>query len=350
MEKLVDKGALPAPQHGCFTNADTELSGLERQLDMRDRQIQQLSAELAHLRRTFNHASAMARIGVWECSLADNCLTWSDVIYDMFEIPRAGRFNREEVLDLYTPASRAELDIKRAQAIADCGSFSMNAEIITRRGNRRWLRITASVDADEAGHPFRIFGMKQDITEERMHLNQIRELAENDMMTGLSNRARFQSVFSTFCEQHADGEAGLMLIDLDGFKGVNDTFGHPAGDACLKQVAMRLKIALGRSELVARVGGDEFAALLAPPVSLAEAEAMAWRVVEVLGAPMFYEGQPVVIGASVGLAFGGGAVGPSCLFRHADLALYAAKDAGRNRVCLYGADQAEMAGARSLRA
>ena len=344
MDRLVDKGALPAPAHGCLMDSDTELSRLRQALDMRDRQIQQLNAELAHLRKTFNHASAMARIGVWECNLADNCLTWSDVIYDMFEIPRTTSFSREEILTFYTPASRAELGIKRAQAIADGGSFSMDAEIVTARGTRRWLRITASVDCDKAGLPQRIFGMKQDITEERMHLNQIRELAENDMMTGLSNRARFQSVFSTFCERHAPGEAGLMLIDLDGFKGVNDTFGHAAGDACLKQVATRLNIVLGRSELVARVGGDEFAALLAPPVSLA------WRVVEVLGAPMFYEGQPLVIGASVGLAFGGGDVGPTCLFRHADLALYAAKDAGRNRVCLHGAERAETGGSRSVRA
>ncbi|OLP61145.1 hypothetical protein BJF93_02575 [Xaviernesmea oryzae] len=322
---------------------DNEIHCLRQRLQSHAQQLQALTAELSHVRKIFNQASAMARIGVWECTLADGCLSWSDVIYDIFDLPRGSTLSRAEVFQLYAPHSRAELEIKRAQAIAECGSFSMEAEVITPRGNRRWVRITASVEK-EGELPLRIFGMKQDITEEKMHLDQIRELAENDMMTGLSNRARFQSVFPGFCESNTDAPAGLMLIDLDGFKGVNDTFGHAAGDACLKQVAERLTSVLDPAQIVARIGGDEFAALIGPSVSPEEVEAMAWRLVEALSRPLIYEDQPLIVGGSVGVAFTGPEIGPTALFRHADLALYAAKGAGRNRVCLFDTKRAATIG------
>ncbi len=105
--------------------------------------------------------------------------------------------------------------------------------------------------------------MKLDITAEKMMFDQIRYLAEFDILTGLPNRAQFQTALQRLPLRCISGStAALLLIDLDGFKGINDTFGHQAGDECLKETAERLLAACKGADLVARIGGDEFAVLV----------------------------------------------------------------------------------------
>jgi two-component system sensor kinase FixL len=114
----------------------------------------------------YDRASALARLGVWECDLATGELTWTDGVYDLFELPRGSPVRRSDVLPMYHDESRAEMERLRAQAIATGGSFSLDIRIRTARGNDRWLHLTADVE-QEAGRPVRIFGTKQDVTEAR---------------------------------------------------------------------------------------------------------------------------------------------------------------------------------------
>ena len=164
------------------------------------------------------------------------------------------------------------------------------------------------------------------------------ELAMHDPLTGLPNRELFQRrVVAALLDAAQDGgtgdEAGpaALLVDLDRFKAVNDTLGHPVGDALLRLVAKRLRSVLRPCDVVARLGGDEFALLVPPlpgPVDLAQ---LARRIVDVLGRPYLIDGHLVNIGASVGVA----QAPPdgrehSQLLRSADLALYHAKASGRS--------------------
>ena len=128
----------------------------------------------------------------------------------------------------------------------------------------------------------------------------------------------------------------LFLIDLDRFKNVNDTLGHPVGDALLRQVADRLKLAMGDHGQVGRLGGDEFKAVLPGTVDIGLLESLARTLIEQVSRPYSIEGHRVVIGASVGIAIGDpGRCTADSLVRDADLALYAAKDAGRGKHCFY---------------
>ena len=160
--------------------------------------------------------------------------------------------DRETTLACYSPASRIRLDALRSQAIAERGGFTLDAEIMTVAGNRRWIRLTATVECD-SGIPVRIFGMKQDITEEKILADRTRYLAEFDTLTGLPNRTVFYTRLTAMGRMGA-----LLLLDLDGFKQVNDTHGHMAGDACLTEVGRRLMETCRHTEFVARIGGDEF--------------------------------------------------------------------------------------------
>lgn len=173
--------------------------------------------------------------------------------------------------------------------------------------------------------------------EERIHL-----AAQRDVLTGLPNRALFQTTLdAALSRAEASGErVGLILIDLDAFKEVNDTLGHDAGDAVLKEVARRLGKAVGPQDLVARLGGDEFVVIASCEKDRHQPSrrihALSRAILDVLKPAMGVSGRVVSPRASLGLAlYPEHAASPTDLFTNADLALYAAKAAGRNRATLF---------------
>ena len=160
---------------------------------------------------------------------------------------------------------------------------------------------------------------------------EIRRLAHLDPLTGLPNRRNFAESLSARLADagRRRGRIGLLMIDLDRFKPVNDTLGHAMGDALLKRVAARLASALREGDLLARLGGDEFA-VLADVANSTEAEALADRLIDVARRPYVIDGHVLEIGASAGIALGpDDGLTPDSLTQSADIALYAAKEAGR---------------------
>jgi diguanylate cyclase (GGDEF)-like protein len=175
----------------------------------------------------------------------------------------------------------------------------------------------------------------RDLRERRNAEREIRFLAHHDPLTGLCNRAAFAlSLDRQLSEQARDRTPfALFGIDLDRFKAVNDTLGHPFGDKLLRRVADRLRAAVREGDVVARIGGDEFCILLTGPVTSANAAALAGRVVEMLRRPFLLDGEIVGIGASVGVALAPqDGTNSVALMKRADLALYRAKDEGGNNV------------------
>ncbi|MDH7795986.1 MULTISPECIES: EAL domain-containing protein [unclassified Beijerinckia] len=170
-----------------------------------------------------------------------------------------------------------------------------------------------------------------DVTERRKAEARISYMAHHDALTDLPNRVMLQQRLQQTLEQCArlDRKAAVLCIDLDMFKNVNDSFGHPVGDRLLQQVAQRLKASLGIGDLAARFGGDEFALVLDPVMGPAEAGDRASRLIETLSVPYDIEGREVTIGASLGIA-----IAPldgdtsDTLLRNADMALYRAKADG----------------------
>jgi diguanylate cyclase (GGDEF)-like protein/PAS domain S-box-containing protein len=170
-----------------------------------------------------------------------------------------------------------------------------------------------------------------DVTERRKAEAQISYMAHHDALTDLPNRVTLQQRLQQTVEQcnRTDRKAAVLCIDLDMFKAVNDSFGHPIGDRLLQQVAIRLKSALAGGDLAARLGGDEFALILDPISEPADVSDRASRLIAALSAPYDIEGLQLTIGASVGIA-----IAPidgetsEALLRNADMALYRAKADG----------------------
>ncbi len=323
------------PEHARRRDAAT-IARLKGELAAQAELIREQGVSLAHSRKIFDRASAAARIGVWECSLPDETLHWTDVVYDLFDLPRGTLPDRQRALACYPPASRKLLETMRGRAIEERSGFTLDCEITTFAGRSRWIRITATVECED-DVPVRIFGMKQDITEEKLLSDRMRYLAEFDVMTGLANRGQFQASLSQ-ADKAGQGRVGaLLLIDLDGFKAVNDTFGHVVGDECLKEAAARLGAVCQGADLVARVGGDEFAVLLGPHLDRGAVSGLARGIIEAMAEPLSIRGQSLRLGASVGVAFV--ETEAMCdLFMKADTALYAAKAAGRNTFRIFKSD------------
>jgi len=204
---------------------------------------------------------------------------------------------------------------------------------------------------DERGRFLGFRGIGTDLTEQRKSEREITRLARFDSLTGLPNRAMMRQTLDEALRNASIRQKGctLFMIDLDRFKNVNDTLGHPIGDALLRQVADRLKSVMGNHGQVGRLGGDEFQAVLPGTVDIGLLESLARTLIEQVSRPYQIEGHKVTIGASLGIAIGDpGRASADALVRNADLALYAAKAAGRGKHCFYEAAMHSEAAERQL--
>ena len=199
-------------------------------------------------------------------------------------------------------------------------------------GEERWWELAASPRFDERGAFCGFRGVGSDVTEQRASADKINRMARFDTLTGLPNRLMINETLAHAMAE-ADkwsGRCAFMMIDLDRFKAVNDTLGHPIGDRLLGRVSERLAQLMGEREMCGRLGGDEFAVVVRDATSSETVEKLARRIIDTLSRPYEVDQHTLYIGASVGIA-----IGPrdgrtaEMLIRSADLALYRAKDAGR---------------------
>lgn len=187
----------------------------------------------------------------------------------------------------------------------------------------------------------------QDRTARLLKQDELHRLASTDMLTGLPNRTGLYRRMEAMLLESS--ELAVVMMDLDGFKDVNDTLGHAAGDGLLCEVARRLKLCVGAEDLVARMGGDEFAILLAGVADRRRAVELAQRCVDAVAAPIVVDGNEVRVGASCGIAIAREhGLAALELVGDADLALYQAKKAERGKVCVFMPALREEANTRRL--
>ena len=202
--------------------------------------------------------------------------------------------------------------------------LSIEYRLIARDGRVIWLRDEGVIVLDDHGKPLYLQGYLLDITREREAEQQLRQLALYDPMTGLANRACFhERLHHAIKLRHDDDHAtGLLYVDLDNFKGINDRWGHDLGDEVLREIGRRIEHSVRPGDTAARLGGDEFAVVLTEPVTPDDAVGIAERLLSEIGRPLSSGSGPLYTSASIGIAFGSNDV---TLLKEADIAMYRAK-------------------------
>ncbi|KFN43734.1 sensor domain-containing protein [Arenimonas metalli] len=284
-----------------------------------------------------NRIAAMGRIGGFEI-MADGQLQWTDENYRIHGIEPGTPVSVATTLSNYDELSQQRMREAMGRMFAGSSEEeTLEVTYFTPDERRIWLRITGRMEKVD-GQPHHITGLTQDITEEHEANEQIEQLAHYDTLTGLPNRFLFRRRALDAIASVRNGEPplALLFLDLDRFKNVNDTLGHEAGDRLLQEVAGRLRQCVRGSDLVGRLGGDEFLVLLREVGRPEDAAYVARKIIAALSQPVLLGEHEAHVGCSIGIALlNEGSPDLEALLRSADTAMYAAKDAGRNTFQFY---------------
>ncbi|WP_417579678.1 EAL domain-containing protein [Pelagibacterium sp.] len=323
--------------------------------------------ELARLSRRLELALATSQVGVWEMNIANGTLAWDDRMNELYGYePDGSQRDYTQWRDRLHPddLERAERDFN--ESMRSGSRYFSNYRIVTPDGETRYIRAIGTVYQDPGTSP-RIVGVNWDATpdaklseallraktqaeaknfELETAKARIEHNAMHDPLTGLPNRRYLDDILDMHTRRSTreGGYISIQHIDLDRFKQINDTLGHAAGDAMLVHASEVLKASVRPSDFVARIGGDEFVILSIGEKSDAELRAMAERIIAAMRTPVSYQGHECRFGVSIGIAGGDVSTTPAKqVLVNADIALYRAKERGRNRAEFFSEElQAEI--------
>ncbi len=279
----------------------------------------------------FDEVQSLASIGGWHFDFRRTRMYGSRELHRLLEVAEGKRLTRGGVLAMLVPSDGERLRAAMMAARGQNQAFELEVRLAPASGQRRWLRVIGQPQS-QRGVVESVIGTAQDITARKRHEEQLRRQALTDPLTGLSNRDALMRNLALALDEAVPGAGpALLYVDLDRFKVINDLLGHAAGDGLLVAAAQRLRRAVGPNTLLARFGGDEFMAMIAPCDSDSNARDMAMRITEAFSEPFPHSGEEFSITASVGIAqYPQDGATIQQLINHADAAMFDAKRRGRN--------------------
>jgi diguanylate cyclase (GGDEF)-like protein/PAS domain S-box-containing protein len=316
--------------------------GMGRDITMRRRTEEQM----VRAKERLDLALASSNLALWDWDLRKNRVyfneSWSAL---MGEKPRESTFTGDEVLE-WAHADDREVFRAALGNTARGVSEAFDCEYRVRDSSGEWVWIHSRgkvTERDESGRALRMTGTSTNVSKRKRAEERAEYLATRDALTGLPNRVLLHDRLEQAVVNAARHQAGFafMFIDLDRFKTINDSLGHHAGDQLLKGVASRLSACVRASDTVARLGGDEFAVILE---NLRDdddegAQQVAEKMIAAMAAPMLIEGQPLTTSCSIGIGlYPADGRDSATLMKNADVAMYYAKEKGRNNYQFFSSE------------
>ncbi|MGN6388210.1 MAG: sensor domain-containing protein [Burkholderiaceae bacterium] len=286
-------------------------------------------------------AMEAADLGMFDFYPATGELVWSPTLRQQFGIAADAPLQYGDFLARVHPEDRERVETLRRQALLANGAARFDAEYrIVRKndGQERWIHAIGRTLFDEDGAPVRFIGTTIDVTESKQIEQRIVAASKHDMLTGLPNRALIYEYGERVLAMagRLGTQAAMLFIDLDRFKPINDQYGHETGDRVLQEVAGRIESCTRKGDIIGRLGGDEFLAMLPSLDEPGGAQTAAGHIVRLLAQPVRVGEVEHSISCSIGISlFPDHAPDIDGLVRAADLAMYAAKNSGRNNWQLY---------------
>ena len=309
-------------------------------------------SDLKENQKRLSHAQRLAGMGTWSWDLPTDTLWFSEEVMRILNYdPQCFNSSFQAFIDSVHPVDRERVRTATSLAIETNTSYSIDHQLMLTDGKTCFVHTEAAVISDRQGKPIKLEGAIQDITKRKEAENQISHLAFFDILTGLPNRTLFQDHLKRF---HAKSEEdktryAILFIDIDEFKVINDTLGHQLGDVLLQQVALRLKESVrcddfAASGMVARLGGDEFVVIIDNFKCSGDLAIIAQRIISNLRRPMLLDEAEISITGSIGIStFPDDGKDTETLIKNADIAMYSAKNAGRNNFQYFNQEMHEAA-------
>jgi diguanylate cyclase (GGDEF)-like protein/PAS domain S-box-containing protein len=324
-----------------------------RLLSHRVRYLLRASAALAELARSqasLEFAERLAGVGNWEYPAGEASGHWSPEMFRILGLDHETALPGFDALLQCVPEDQRP-QLIQAFTLLRTGSVGFAMEHRVRRddGSERHLFHQGRAWS-EPGGPLLLRGTVQDITERKNNEARIEYLANHDALTALPNRNLLSDrIGQAIAHARRTGShVATLVLDLDRFKFINDSFGHPVGDALLQEVAERLRLAVREGDTVARLGGDEFVVLLTGLAQISDAEVVVQKVLTAFADAFMLEGHELRVSTSVGVSlFPEDGSCSDTLLKTADAALYSAKDRGRNCYQFYTRDMGVQVEARA---
>ncbi|WP_242181720.1 sensor domain-containing diguanylate cyclase [Sphingomonas sp. CARO-RG-8B-R24-01] len=291
---------------------------------------------LARIHRQLGQAERIAGMGSWRLDLADNSIHWSDQVYAIHDLPMTQVPPLESAMSFYPGRSRTTLTDALDLAIRQGRPFDEEVDFVSATGTAKRVRSMGEVEVQN-GTPVALIGVFQDVTCRYEMEQALRRSASTDELTGLINRAGFNRLFAEAMAAAADdaGPLALMLIDLDGFKAVNDQCGHLTGDQVLQTIASALHAPYLADCTCARLGGDEFAILVrgrAPDAVTTLAQTL---LADLRHEVAVGDGETLAVSGTLGISWFAPGLCERDLLRRADVALYHGKRTQRGTATCY---------------
>ena len=296
--------------------------------------------------RRFLQTERIARVGGWEMDLGTKAISWSDETYRIYGIEPGTPIDLELALSAYSGEARTRMITLVERAAGEGTGCDEQFDFVAACGARKRIRIVGEVEFLDS-EPKRLFGTFQDITERHRAEERLWRAANFDGLTGLANRNRFDHLLRSG-DVGSGAISGMLMVDADHLKDVNDTLGHDAGDELIRIVARRLRDTIGEAGTVARVGGDEFAVLLSVQLDVARLGSIAAAIVAAMQSWQIFKGNTLKPNVSIGGAIRGAADSWEDLSQFADMALYHAKENRRGEYVLFHEDMKSAITARTV--
>lgn len=322
-----------------FDEINRELSAMSRELHKKNAALEAAHRNLMEKETILRQAAEMSQIGHWQWTGSTDaiqvsgnlCRLWGEGFQD--RTIKEGDFYRHLCPEDLTEFAHWLATVKETGQAGE-----MEFRYYGPTGQARFGFCRVDVLCDVKSRQMTLIGVIQDITGRKLYEQEIERIAFYDALTGLPNRKLFEDFFDKE-KARAQREAAtiaILLMDLDGFKRVNDTLGHDAGDFVLQTVARRMKESVRGGDTVARLGGDEFIAYLGRLPDEQEALAVARRILCACNEPIQYAGQQTGVGVSIGISFfPADAESLEKLMKQADSAMYLAKQHNKNDIRCY---------------
>lgn len=348
---LIGTLCLADPRPDCFGEEEVELLRIHAKTveDLIAAHSQRNEAEhlAAHLKqksdglekanRIFRQAENTAQIGSWELDLEIGTLRYSDVALAIMGYVDNEPLTLDKALERYALEDRPRVQEALAEVIETKQAAGIEADFVTFDGQRKRLKAVGEYLEAGGGNSARVVGIIQDISDTYHARLALERAADRDALTGLHNRYAFDRILGERMSQKRGREEDffVLLFDLDGFKDVNDTFGHLVGDAVLEEVSSRISANAPPGAVAARWGGDEFAVITLLATNQEDAKRMAEGLIEIIAHQVEISERKISVSATCGIARSDDAVSAREMMRRADLALYHGKSRKRGGVHNY---------------